>query len=1120
MLKAIEAQLGYEDGDFESIVRAFENAVQSEPGADIDNYLPDESCPNRSSVLRELIRLDMEFSWARGAPHRLSHFQRRYPGLFADRDTIQEIAFEEYRLRLASGERPAVTEYSHQYGIDCADWPQPEEIDGAVVPDSVQDEVGQADATRVLNPATADQEMQNAALAYTVFRLSKAVPGSELSEIEWSNSVHSENGAADFFRELHQSDPDAACRLAQAAAGMPEAGSRFLDFELLSELGRGTFGRVFLARQTSLAGRLVAIKITAELSVESKALAQLQHTHIVPVYSVHRSGPFHAVVMPYFGSATLVDLLHDLKGQETQPQSGTALVSTLHAKIQGGKARSQISGASVPTLRAIGTVTDKVSEIDSDARTLRNPVAPSEVLQTLGDMSYVQALLWLGNRIADALAHAHERGILHRDLKPANILLTDQGPMLLDFNLAADTKSSTQASAARLGGTLPYMAPEHLEAFRDSSRPVDGRCDIYSLGVILYELLTGRRPYPTPRGQVKDVLDVMIKDRRVMPFRLSSLNRSVSPAVEAIIERCLQPDPAHRYQTARQLHEDLHRHLNDLPLTFTPEPSFHERAAKWYRRNRKNVIRTVIGSAAVAIFALAGLTVNKERERAQTAASDKEQEFHNQFQHDDIFSELAKNQDSEQRQRAIERGKQVLDQYGVLTNPNWQKQAAVSQLNKTRQTELLSDMGQLLVLLTQAELKSARTSKAAKAQLENARLYSDRAENCYARGSAPRVLREMQAELAGLSGDKERAEQFFKIADSISSESSSSRQLLALYELSKDHLINAMSVFKQLTQQEPGNQLTWAYLGNGYYRMARYSDALTCYSVCVALAPEVSRYHYDRGMALFNLRDFRGALTDFDEVLRREPNNFDALMARGLTKQYLQDYTGAIADLDSALNVHEAPLARIHFLKSTVHAAFKNAKAADEENDLGLKSPANTELDWIARGMSERRSHPERALHDLDEALKLNPESLSAMRNKALVLSSMPGRLEDAVAVLNRALKLYPESVLAFTARGTLLARLGKRDMAVKDAEAALRLDSQPSIRYRVAGIYASASRLHAPDAKLALSNLAVAFKSGYGVDLIETDPDLNPIKSLPEFQKLWAAAQAVRDAANGAALR
>src|SRR5205823_12521901 len=99
----------------------------------------------------------------------------------------------------------------------------------------------------------------------------------------------------------------------------------------------------------------------------------------------------------------------------------------------------------------------------------------------LEGLSYVGAVLWLGAQLADGLAHAHARGILHRDLKPANVLLTDDGrPMLLDFNLAEDTKlRGSAADRAAVGGTLPYMAPEHIEAFRATVGRLDGRCDVY-----------------------------------------------------------------------------------------------------------------------------------------------------------------------------------------------------------------------------------------------------------------------------------------------------------------------------------------------------------------------------------------------------------------------------------------------------------------------------------------------------------------------------------------------------------------------------------------------------------------------------------------------------------------
>ena len=97
--------------------------------------------------------------------------------------------------------------------------------------------------------------------------------------------------------------------------------------------------------------------------------------------------------------------------------------------------------------------------------------------------------------------------------------------------------------------------------------------------MILYELLCGRRPYVTPQGPVKDVLETMIQDRRFAPPSLAGRNNAVTPAIEAIIGHCLEADPAQRYQTARQLQEDLHRQLNDLPLLHIPEPSPSERCA-------------------------------------------------------------------------------------------------------------------------------------------------------------------------------------------------------------------------------------------------------------------------------------------------------------------------------------------------------------------------------------------------------------------------------------------------------------------------------------------------------------------------------------------------------------
>src|SRR5262249_35049610 len=134
-------------------------------------------------------------------------------------------------------------------------------------------------------------------------------------------------------------------------------------------------------------------------------------------------------------------------------------------------------------------------------------------LQHLEGLTYVEAVLWLGSRLAAGLAHAHERGILHRDLQPAHILPTGHGPpLLLDFSLAEDVKKEGGVAVAMIGGTLPYMSPEHLDAFVGNYRPVDQRGDIYALGLILVELLLGRHPFPRVAGAPEIALPRMIAD--------------------------------------------------------------------------------------------------------------------------------------------------------------------------------------------------------------------------------------------------------------------------------------------------------------------------------------------------------------------------------------------------------------------------------------------------------------------------------------------------------------------------------------------------------------------------------------------------------------------------------
>ncbi|NOT30259.1 MAG: serine/threonine protein kinase, partial [Planctomycetes bacterium] len=218
----------------------------------------------------------------------------------------------------------------------------------------------------------------------------------------------------------------------------------------------------------------------------------------------------------------------------------------------------------------------------------------------------LRARLELAALLADAVEHAHQKGVIHRDLKPGNVLVTREGlPKILDFGVARlndddDSRTTTlRTDVGALMGTLTYMSPEQASG---DPAAIDNRSDVYSLGVVLYELVSGKLPYYLERTALPEAVRVIQQEE---PSKLSTHDRALRGDVETIVLKALEKDKTRRYASAEALAADIRRHLSNEPI-LARAPSTWYQLSKFARRNQV----LVSGLAAVLLTLLAGVAVS------------------------------------------------------------------------------------------------------------------------------------------------------------------------------------------------------------------------------------------------------------------------------------------------------------------------------------------------------------------------------------------------------------------------------------------------------------------------------------------------------------------------------
>jgi len=591
--------------------------------------------------------------------------------------------------------------------------------------------------------------------------------------------------------------------------------------------------------------------------------------------------------------------------------------------------------------------------------------------------------------VCQAIQHAHQKGIIHRDIKPSNVMITlydgKPVPKVIDFGVAKATeqKLTERTLFTQYGtmvGTLEYMSPEQAEM---SALGIDTRSDIYSLGVLLYELLTGSTPLPHKRlkeaAHAEIVRIIKEEDPPKPSTRLCdsgealasiSANRQMDPAkltrlvrgeLDWIVMKCLEKDRNRRYETANGFAMDVQRYLADEPVQACP-PSAGYRLQKFVRRNRGPVL-----AAALVLFAvIAGVigtsisTALLWREQAQTKAA------------------------IDSAQANLSLALQALEQIYI------DEAEGHPRIREGLPKDLLQKGVEFY-------------EKFVKANARDERLVSQMG-TAYQRAGL--IFREL--------GQEERA---------------------------VESLEGAISAYNRAIEFDPLNSLAHCYRGSALKDLGHFEESLAAYDRAIEIDPRNAEAHNGRGIVLgehFGRPD--EALAEYARTIELSPRYGSAYSNSGLVLRRLGRFEEALAACDRAIDLYPQSTS-FHNSRAAVLIDLGRFEEAVAACDRAIATYPQFTFAHLNRGGALLKLQRfQDALAAYDRALEINPRSAVFHHQRGIALHNL-GRLDEALAAFDRAIGIDPDQAGAHNSRATTLHVLGRCDDALAACERAIQID-------------------------------------------------------------------------------